>query len=82
MAVSFAPDGKLLASASEDSTVVVWNLDPAAWLRIARRVVNRNLTRAEWNRYFPGEDYRKTFDDLPVPDPPAPNVSRNGRRRP
>lgn len=30
----------------------------------ARRAMGRNFTGAEWDRYFPGQPYRKTFDDL------------------
>jgi hypothetical protein len=36
-------------------------------LVVARRLCDRNLTRAEWDEFFPGVEYRKTFDDLPGP---------------
>jgi hypothetical protein len=32
---------------------------------MAKRVAGRNLTRTEWDKYFPEQPYRKTFDDLP-----------------
>ena len=35
---------------------------------LARAVVGRNFSRDEWQLYFPGEKYRKTFPDLPGPD--------------
>jgi hypothetical protein len=34
----------------------------------ARITVGRNLSADEWRLYFPGEKYRKTFDELPGPD--------------
>ena len=34
-------------------------------------VVGRNLTHQEWQRYFHGQEYRRTFAKLDVPpDPP------------
>jgi len=35
---------------------------------LARTVVGRNFSNDEWQLYFPGEKYRKTFDELPEPD--------------
>jgi hypothetical protein len=35
---------------------------------LARVVVGRNLRKDEWELYFTGEPYRKTFDELPGPD--------------
>jgi hypothetical protein len=37
-------------------------------IRLAGRTAGRNLTKDEWQLYFPGEKYRKTFPDLPEPD--------------
>jgi hypothetical protein len=34
-------------------------------LVLARITVGRNFSRNEWQLYFPGEKYRKTFPDLP-----------------
>jgi WD40 repeat protein len=58
------------------------------WKHIAKGVANRNLTRAEWQQYFPGEEYRPTFDDLPVPPetdpsvvPPPPPAARDMPKR-
>jgi hypothetical protein len=36
-----------------------------AWLDQARRPAGRNLSKEEWEQYFPGEPYRKTFPKLP-----------------
>jgi hypothetical protein len=39
---------------------MLWHIDPASWPRTACTVAGRNLTKAEWNRYLPGEKYRRT----------------------
>jgi hypothetical protein len=47
--------------------VLLAGVGPAAWIPLARRAANRNLTRAEWDLYLPNTPYRPTFPDLPVP---------------
>jgi WD40 repeat protein len=66
--VCFSPDGKLLASGSWDDAIILWDVDLESWKDRARRIANRNLTRAEWKQYLGDEPYRKTSPDLPVPD--------------
>ena len=75
--VAFSPDGKTLAAACGDG-VVLWDVDLESWIRYARQIANRNMTRAEWQQYFPDTPYRPTFDNLPVPpgaDPGDAHVS-------
>ena len=67
--VAFAPDGKTLASASEDHTVRLWTVDLDELLKRAQPHAYRNLTREEWEQFFPGERYTPTFPDRPVPFP-------------
>ena len=35
-------------------------MDPDVWVRAACETAGRNLTRGEWERYFTGEEYRRT----------------------
>jgi WD40 repeat protein len=68
--VAFGPAGTLAVGygggVGGTGGVVVFDVDPASWLRKAAHVANRNLTFDEWKRYFPGETtYRRTIRSLP-----------------
>jgi WD40 repeat protein len=58
--LTFSPDSRQLTFANVNGTIHLWTLDIQAWQTAACRVVNRNLTEAEWTLYFPGEVYRTT----------------------
>jgi WD40 repeat protein len=45
----------------------VWHLRAHDLISRAGETVGRNFTPAEWELFFPGEPYRKTFGDLPEP---------------
>lgn len=60
--IVYNPDGLSLASSHENGTVLLWNLDPQFWIEITCQRVGRNFTKPEWNRFFPGEAYRKTCE--------------------
>jgi len=60
-AIAFSPDASQLATAAVGSGVVLWNVDPASWVREACRIANRDLTRAEWDQYVSAkEPYQRT----------------------
>lgn len=53
---------RTLASGSRDTSVRLWRTDfdaPDLDQRLCA-VMTRNLTREEWRRYLPGEDYEPT----------------------
>lgn len=59
-AVAYLGDGSGLLVTSPDGRT--WTLDtrPASWLERACALAGRDLTRDEWERYFPERDYRVT----------------------
>jgi WD40 repeat protein len=66
--VAFAPDGRSLASAHSDGAVRVWAVELEELIKQAERKAERNLTWEEWQEFFPGEPYRRTFPELPDGD--------------
>jgi WD40 repeat protein len=60
----FSPDGKLLATTGL-GYIGLWDMDPQSWLEQTCKRVGRNLTALEWEKYFPGEEYRITCPQWP-----------------
>jgi WD40 repeat protein/KaiC/GvpD/RAD55 family RecA-like ATPase len=44
---------------------LLWNVDPADWIRTACTIAGRNLTRPEWRQYLPSRPYRSTCPQWP-----------------
>jgi hypothetical protein len=66
MAVGTSSDGRLV-TVSGDRTVRVWDLHIDRLIEKADLTAGRDLTREEWQQYFRGQPYRKTFSDTPAP---------------
>jgi WD40 repeat protein len=56
--VIFSPDGHTVITGSNDSTVRLWDTDVDRIAKQICTVVHPSITRAEWNRYFPGLTYQ------------------------
>ncbi len=86
--LAFSMDGKTLATAgcakidvttihgvSEkciQDEVIIWDINPQSWIEETCQRANRNFTRAEWSKYFTGEEYRATCPQFPLEPEPTP----------
>jgi WD40 repeat protein len=68
LAVAISPDNRWVVTGSADKTARLWLLQMSDLLDLACTIVGRNFSANEWQLYFPGEKYRKTFPNLPGPD--------------
>ena len=64
-AVAISSDNHWLVTASSDGTARLWLLQVESLIEMAYFTVGRNFFADEWQLYFPGVKYRKTFDQLP-----------------
>jgi len=67
-AVAISPNNRWVVTGSNDKTAWLWLLQMHDLIDLARTTIGRNFFADEWQLYFPGEKYRKTFADLPGPD--------------
>jgi hypothetical protein len=57
------PTGDLVILGDQE-WVMHYPMTPSTWLRTACEIAGRDLTRAEWELYLPGREYRATCSDL------------------
>jgi WD40 repeat protein len=57
-ALAFLPGGGQLVAASASGSVLVWDVEPAAWRTRACTIAGRTLTRQEWEEFLPGRPYQ------------------------
>jgi WD40 repeat protein len=67
-AVAITANNRWIVTGSQDCTARIWLLQTNDLMDLAPRAVGRNFSAEEWDLYFPGEKYRKTFPNLPGPD--------------
>ena len=65
MTATISADNRWLVSGSDDQTARIWMINIEDLIDKAELIVGRNFYQDEWDMYFPGEAYRKTFSDLP-----------------
>ncbi|MFK7847434.1 MAG: hypothetical protein AB8G77_19240 [Rhodothermales bacterium] len=45
----------------------MWPVDTQVLVKRACEMIARNFTQAEWDQYFPGEDYKPVCPGRPIP---------------
>jgi WD40 repeat protein/energy-coupling factor transporter ATP-binding protein EcfA2 len=64
--IAFSPSGETLAWSAFNAGIRLLNLNPRVWIEKSCERAGRNFTRAEWEQYFPNEEYRKTCEQWPL----------------
>ena len=64
--VAISPDNRWIVTGGDDSAARLWLLQLNDLINLAHTTVGRNFSADEWKLYFPGEKYRRTFDELPA----------------
>ena len=71
--LAFSPDGRTLGTVGANGAVRLWDLGLQEWQVVGCRLVRRNLSLAEWQRFLPGRPYQRTCAEFPSgPGAPSP----------
>jgi WD40 repeat protein len=62
--LAFSLDNSVLFSGTDAGTIARWNIEE--WKQLACQLTGRNLTRAEWEQFFPTDSYRATCEQYPL----------------
>jgi len=81
--LAFSSDNSILFSGTDAGTISRWNIEE--WKQLACQLTERNLTQAEWEQFFPNDQYRATCEQYPLqtleaeatvsPGTPTPNAT-------
>jgi WD40 repeat protein len=81
--LAFSQDNSVLYSGTDKGSVSLW--DFAAWKTLACELAERNLNLAEWEQFFPLEQYRASCEKFsletpaptatPAPETPTPSAT-------
>ena len=64
--IGFSPDGRYLATASQDDDLTLWAWRTEDLIDRACRHLTRNLNRKEWQDFLPDTPYHPTCPNLPT----------------
>jgi WD40 repeat protein/serine/threonine protein kinase len=64
--ISVSNDNEWLSVGNSRGSTLLWPLNTEKIILLACQVVGRNISLSEWERFFPGQDYRLTCPDLPI----------------
>lgn len=68
--LGLTPDGRRLVSVGVDNAAMIWNVAFDEWPALACSFARRNLSKAEWEKYFPNRPYQRTCPEYPASDAP------------
>ncbi len=62
----FSLNGNTFLTYDNIGDVTLWDINIQSWINRSCQIVGRNFTRAEWDQYFSGENYRATCPQWPL----------------